>query len=107
MCAPDCYLPESLARRLSHASLPAVPTATFHACTSGEVLKDDVVAERLEPVNGLVKVPDGPGLGLTLSRSELERLSRNTPVVFRPFIIRTRFANGARMLVRCAEPVGL
>ena len=96
-----------LARRLSHASLPAVPTATFHACTSGEVLKDDVVAERLEPVNGLVKVPDGPGLGLTLDRSELDRLSRNTPVVFRPFIIRTRFANGARMLVRCAEPVGL
>ena len=42
-----------------------------------------------------------------LEATELERLSRNTPVVFRPFIIRTRFANGARMLVRCAEPVGL
>ena len=51
------------------------PSATFHFIDSSEILKDEVVRERLEPINGLIRVPEKPGLGLTLDRDELERLS--------------------------------
>ena len=54
--------------------MAAAPTATFHCHNDYEVWQSDVVAERLDPINGLVRVPEKPGLGLTLDRGALERL---------------------------------
>ena len=51
------------------------PTATFHAHSDCETWKDDITTTRLEPSNGRIRVPDGPGLGVHLDRAELERLS--------------------------------
>ena len=53
--------------------------------------------ERLEPVNGFVRVPEKPGLGLSLDRGELERLARLEAPDLVPWIVRSRFDNGTRM----------
>ena len=53
--------------------------------------------DTIEPVNGFLRVPEGPGLGVSLDRNELERLENlNLP---RPdkWIIKSRFGNGSRM----------
>ena len=50
-----------------------------------------------------MRVPDGPGLGLELDRSELERLGKLTKRVIPDFIVRSRFKNGATMLTATKE----
>ena len=59
--------------------------------------KSDVVVERLEPINGFVRVPEAPGLGLTLDREELERLESLEIAKPSKWIVKSRFANGSRM----------
>ena len=67
----------------------------FHSDT--ETFSDDVVNERLEPLNGLVRVPENPGLGLTVNREALDRLAHLTLPEQDPWIIRTRYSNGTTM----------
>ena len=78
----------------------AFSTTTFHAIDSSEILADDVVEERLEPVNGFIRVPEKPGLGLTLNRGELERLEALELPTPTPWIVKTRYQNGTRMYCR-------
>ena len=53
----------------------------------------------MEPINGVVRVPDAPGLGLELDREELKRSSALPPKrILKNFIVRSRFKNGAVML---------
>ena len=54
----------------------AFKTASFHFVNTSESKKWDIVGERLEPVNGFLRVPEQPGLGVTLDREELERGKR-------------------------------
>ena len=75
----------------------AFKTASFHFGNGSEILDSDVVKERLEPVNGFLRVPEGPGLGVTLDREALEQLKRNRPPEQPPYILRTRFKNGTIM----------
>jgi L-alanine-DL-glutamate epimerase-like enolase superfamily enzyme len=78
-----------------HAAFPA---ASFHFVSTSERWKTDVVKERLEPVNGFVRVPESPGLGLTLDREALQRaVNLRLPAQSR-WIIKSQFKNGARML---------
>ena len=77
-----------------HAAFKA---AKFHFVTTSEIYKSDVVKERLEPINGFVRVPEGPGLGVTLDRAELERLKRRQAPEQPKWILKTRFANGTMM----------
>lgn len=77
--------------------MAAFPTATFHFFGDTETWQSDVVQERLEPVNGFVRVPEKPGLGVTLDREELERLEHLELPRQPRWIIRSRFANGTRM----------
>lgn len=82
----------------------AFKTAHLHFNSDTETWKADVVRERLDPVNGLIRVPELPGLGLTLDRAELERLS-NLKLPEQPkWIIRTRYANGTTMY-NLADPL--
>ena len=75
----------------------AFKTAHLHFNSVSETLKADVVRERLEPINGLIRVPERPGLGVTLDSAELERL-KNLKLPEQPkWIIRTRYANGSTM----------
>ena len=81
----------------------AFKTAHLHFNSDTETWKADVVKERLEPVNGLIRVPERPGLGLTLDRTELERL-KNLKLPEQPkWIIKTKYANGT-MMYNIADP---
>jgi L-alanine-DL-glutamate epimerase-like enolase superfamily enzyme len=83
--------------------MAAFPTATFHCHNDYETWATDVVKERLDPINGFVRVPEKPGLGLTLDRDELERL-KNLPLPSQDkWIIKSRFKNGTRMF-NIADP---
>jgi L-alanine-DL-glutamate epimerase-like enolase superfamily enzyme len=75
----------------------AFPTADFHFFCDAETWKSDVVKERLEPINGFVRVPEGPGLGVTLDRKALER-QKNLELPEQPrWIIQSEFKNGVKM----------
>jgi L-alanine-DL-glutamate epimerase-like enolase superfamily enzyme len=92
-----------ITRAMTLHMMAAFPSATFHHLCDAETWKTDVVNERLEPVNGFVRVPEAPGLGLTLDRDELERLeSLDLP---RPpkWILKSRFDNGS-MMYNIADP---
>ena len=87
----------TITRTMVAHMMAAFPTATFHLVTSSEIWKRDVVHQRLEPTNGFVRVPEKPGLGLTLDRGELERLKELELPQQDKWIIKSRFANGTRM----------
>jgi galactonate dehydratase len=75
----------------------ACKTAYLHFNNDTESWSADVTKERLEPVNGLIRVPEAPGLGVTLDRAELERLKKLQLPAQPKWIIKTRFANGSTM----------
>jgi L-alanine-DL-glutamate epimerase-like enolase superfamily enzyme len=75
----------------------AFKAASFHFIDSSEQWKSDIVNERLEPINGLIRVPEKPGLGVTLNSDELERLKKLQLPKQPKWIIKTTFDNGARM----------
>ena len=81
----------------------AFKTASFHFQCDAESWKSDVVKEREEPTNGFIRVPEKPGLGLTLDRDELQRLKELKLPAQPKWIIKTRFANGT-MMYNIADP---
>ncbi len=87
----------SITRAMITHMMAAFPSANFHFIDAGETVKDDVTAERLQPVNGFVRVPEKPGLGLTLDRKELQRLATLKSPPQPPWIIKSEYANGTRM----------
>jgi L-alanine-DL-glutamate epimerase-like enolase superfamily enzyme len=81
----------------------AFKTANFHFHCDAETWKADVVTERPEPINGLLRVSEKPGLGVTLDRDQLELL-KNLRLPEQPrWIITTRFANGT-IMYNIADP---
>lgn len=75
----------------------AFKAASFHFIDSSEQWKSDIVNERLEPINGLIRVPEKPGLGVTLNAAELDRLKKLQLPKQPKWIIKTTFDNGTRM----------
>ena len=53
----------AITRAMVMHMMAAAPTATFHCHNDYEVWQSDVVEERLDPINGFVRVPEKPGLG--------------------------------------------
>ena len=87
----------NITRAMTTHMMAAFPTATFHFHSDTETWKTDVVNEKLTPINGFLRVPESPGLGVTLNRNELERLkSLNLPEQKR-WILKSQFRNGTRM----------
>ncbi len=87
----------AITRAMAIHMMAAFPTATFHCHNDTETWQSDVVKERLEPVNGFVRVPEKAGLGLTLDREALERLKQLELPLQKKWIIKSRFQNGTRM----------
>ena len=87
----------NITRAMTTHMMAAFPTANFHFFADTETWKDDVVNERLEPVNGFLRVPEEPGLGLTLDRDALERLKNLELPEQGKWIIRSQFKNGTKM----------
>ena len=98
-----------ITRAMTAHMMAAFPSANFHLLCDAETWKSDVVKERLEPINGFLRVPEKPGLGVSLDRDELERLENlDLPRPAR-WIIKSRFANGARMymIVEPGDAMGM
>jgi hypothetical protein len=87
----------AITRAMTVHMMAAFPSATLHTISCAETWQRDVVQERLEPINGLVRVPEAPGLGLTLDRAELERLKRLPRQEPQRWIIKSRFENGTKL----------
>jgi L-alanine-DL-glutamate epimerase-like enolase superfamily enzyme len=87
----------NITRAMAMHMMAAFPSATLHLINAKEIWKSDVVFEDLEPVNGFVRVPEAPGLGLPLDRDELERLKSLEKRKKTKFILKSRFKNGTRM----------
>lgn len=81
----------------------AFKTAWLHFNSDTESWSADVVKERLEPVNGLIRVPERPGLGLTLDLDELSRLKQLRLPEQPRWILKSRYANGT-MMYNLADP---
>lgn len=87
----------TITRTMTTHMMAAFPTATFHFFADTETWQDDVVTERLEPINGFLRVPEKPGLGLTLDRDALERLENLKLPEQERWIIKSQFKNGTKM----------
>ena len=87
----------TITRAMTTHMMAAFPTATFHFFADTETWQDDVVQERLEPINGFLRVPEKPGLGLTLDRDALERLKNLKLPEQEKWIIKSQFKNGTKM----------
>lgn len=75
----------------------AFKTATWHTHCDAETWRDDVVTRTVEPTNGMVPVPEQPGLGVSIDREQLERLKKQQLPVQAKWIIKTTYRNGTRM----------
>ena len=73
------------------------PSATFHFFCDCETWSDDVVDERPQVINGLLRVSEKPGLGVTLDREALERLKTLELPEQPKWILKSRYKNGTRM----------
>ena len=87
----------TITRTMTTHMMAAFPTATFHFFADTETWQNDVVKERLDPINGFLRVPEKPGLGLTLDRDELERLENLKLPEQERWIIKSQFKNGTKM----------
>ena len=87
----------NITRAMTAHMMAAFPSANFHFIDSSEINKSDVVVERLEPINGFVRVPEKPGLGITLDRNKLERLKCLESPGQPRWIVKSQYANGTRM----------
>ena len=87
----------TITRTMTTHMMAAFPTATFHFFADTETWQDDVVQERLEPINGFLRVPEKPGLGLTLDRDALEQLANLKLPEQEEWIIKSQFKNGTKM----------
>ena len=87
----------NITRAITTHMMAAFPSATFHFFSDCETWKSDVVEERRAPVNGLLRVSEEPGLGVSLDRAELERLEQLELPRQGRWIISSRFDNGTRM----------
>ena len=88
-----------ITRAMTTHMMAAFPSANFHFFSDVETWKSSPVKERLEPVNGFLRVPEGPGLGVTLDRDELERLKSLELPQQEKWILKSTFKNGTRQLM--------
>ena len=77
--------------------MAASPSGFQHCGTGAEIYNSDPVAKRFAPINGFVRIPEEPGLGVELDREELERLKALRLPDQPRWIIRSRFVNGTRL----------
>jgi len=85
-----------ITRAMTTHMMAAAPSATFHFISATETWKSHPVKERLEPVNGFLRVSEEPGLGVTLDRDELARLTELSLPDHPPWILKSTFQNGSK-----------
>ncbi|MDP6447253.1 MAG: mandelate racemase/muconate lactonizing enzyme family protein, partial [Pirellulaceae bacterium] len=75
----------------------AFKAASLHFNSDAETWKDDVVRERRRPVQGRMRVPEEPGLGVTLDPVALDRLKKLKLPEQPKWIIKSTYDDGSVM----------
>ena len=90
-----------ITRAMTTHMMAAFPTASFHFVSATEILQDRFVTEPLDPVNGFIRVPEAPGLGVELDEAKVAELEKiEGPSTRQRFLIDTRYANGSLLRTR-------
>ena len=90
-----------ITRAMNAHMMAAFPSANFHFVNATtEVSSERFVTEPLNPVNGFIRVPEQPGLGVELDMDEVRRLERIEPMAKPRFIIVSRYDNGTTLYAR-------
>ena len=88
-----------ITRAMTTHMMAAFPSANFHFFSDVETWKSSPVKERHEPINGFLRVPEAPGLGVTLDRDELERLKNLELPQQEKWILKSTFENGTKQFM--------
>ena len=86
-----------ITRAMTVHMMAAFPSANFHFVSATEILRDRFVTEPLDPVNGMIRVSEKPGLGVELDMEQVDRLKGLEFIPKAKFVIKTRFENGTVM----------
>jgi L-alanine-DL-glutamate epimerase-like enolase superfamily enzyme len=70
----------------------SLPTATLHHVNCADMWAEDVVTPALKAAGGTVRVPEAPGLGVTLDRDALARWSAVQPAPLPRALARIQYA---------------
>ena len=63
-------------------------------------IRDSFVTEPLHPINGVIRVPEQPGLGVELDMAEVRRLEQIEPAAKPRFIIVSKYDHGPTLYTR-------
>ncbi len=74
--------------------------ATIDNVNLANLWKEDVTTQTMPVVNGSVRVPAGPGLGVELDREKLERFKATPPPKPKRLLARMRYRNGHTVYFR-------
>ena len=90
-----------ITRAMNVHMMAAFPSANFHfVSATSEVSRERFVTQPLNPINGFIRVPEQPGLGLKLDMKEVERLEQIEPKGKPRFIIVCKYDNGSTLHTR-------
>ena len=84
-----------ITRAMTVHMMAAFPSASLHFVNATtEISSERFVTEPLNPINGFIRVPEGPGLGVELERAAVERLKAIEAPSKPRFIIESIYADG-------------
>ena len=90
-----------ITRAMTVHMMAAFPSGTFHVVNATpEITRERFVTAPLNPINGFVRVPEQPGLGVELDMIEVERLEQIEPAAKPKFIIVSKYDNGTVFYTR-------
>ena len=90
-----------ITRAMTVHMMAAFPSATFHVVNAiPEVSRERFVTEPLNPINGFLRVPERPGLGVELDMKAVERLKQIEPMAKPRFILVCKYDNGTTFHTR-------
>ncbi|HCL30296.1 MAG TPA: hypothetical protein DIC52_17925 [Candidatus Latescibacteria bacterium] len=90
-----------ITRAMNVHMMAAFPSANFHFVSAiSEVSSQHFVTQPLHPINGLIRVPEQPGLGVELNMNQVQLLEQIEPMGKPRFIIVCKYDNGATLYTR-------
>ena len=90
-----------ITRAMNVHMMAAFPSASFHFVNATtEVSSERFVTEPLDPINGFIRVPEQPGLGVELDMAEVRRLEQIEPAAKPRFIIVSKYDHGPTLYTR-------
>ena len=90
-----------ITRAMNVHMMAAFPSASFHFVNATtEVSSERFVTEPLDPINGSIRVPEQPGLGVELDMAKVRRLEQIEPAAKPRFIIVSKYDHGPTLYTR-------